>query len=300
MVQRDPLLQLYLLRVYVDGPLRTVFINDGSQADSYISAMIAAKSAALQFVATFDSTWTDNPSTETGKVIANIGINSYLYFYSVYMSMDLLYANRILQIDLYPQAYSNLTYSNHVGPAFYQINRLAVSMNSCFLDAHTSFLDSVLVQFRPDLIPSINASQPLRAFAQKPTYTQNGTVPGVLVCGLVGGEDCRIAKTVLTLSEEPCLYSSQETTPTSGTCCDFAGMQSKITDLTFPTANLACPIPNNNNQFPVWAIVVISIVVVVLLVTVTAVVVFVVRRKRHEEDEEETRPLSHEGKKTYN
>jgi hypothetical protein len=288
--QRDPLLLLYLLRVYVDGPLRNIFVKGTSSGPDFDNAMQAAKKVSLEYVRTLsgDNTWSDEPSTPTGQVLANIGLNSYLFFYSVYIAKDLGFENGLLTVDLYEQKYPNLTYSGHVGPAFYQINRLAVSMHSCYLTANVSFLDSVNVFLVPTLIPNINATQPLRAFAQKPTFSANGTIPDILICGNTNSKDCDIARQVLTVSNEVCLYSPHELEPLGAqtTCCDFQGMQQQIKDLTFPTTNLMCPA--TPYKFPEYAIILVSVGGGLLILLVPLIVFLVVRhRRKHKRGEED-------------
>jgi len=275
--QRDPLLQLYLLRVYQDGPLRNLFIETGGRGNEYNTAMVNAKVAALNLVRGYDSTWTDNPSTPTGQITSNIIITSFLFFYSVYITQDLLFSQGILYVDLYKQDYSSLTYSNHVGAALYQINRLAVSMHSCYLTPTQSFLNSVLVNLNPELLP-INRTQPLRAFAQKPTYNETGIIPLQLICGYFNGTDCNTAVTELTISTESCLFSDPSTYPASGSCCNFTGLQLLITDLSFPTnQNQVCPV---DSEFPMWIIITICVVVGLILFIFIAIGLFLTWRQR--------------------
>jgi len=222
-VQRDPNLLKYLRRLYVDKSLRFATINPSSQ---YNTVLTQAQNRAVNYVGA-DLQATINASPELATVISGTNSESFLHFYSNWILQTASIQGTVLSITLRDVGLPNeLKFPGHVGVALYQINRLATSMFSLFVNG-SSLLDQLYVNISAPL-PSGQTLFPLKAFTKRPTY-----VDGTANSGLICGQYCIPETPSLSLSSEQCMDDQNNIVA----FCDNAdfGNTGAFVDLTYPT-----------------------------------------------------------------
>jgi hypothetical protein len=215
-------------------------------------------------------------------VINRTDLQSFLFFYSVWMvdNLTLTYDEGFNNFTLFVQIHEpsgnacqhcDLAFQNHPGPALYQINRLAISMHSLFIN-DVSFLSRVTVQLSQP-VPGIGGSTfLLKDFTQKEVFNVSGPT-GAYIC-----EDCPYYLP-LTNSPESCVALNGSIVP----CVDITHLGSPYSDLSFETSlapKVTCtsePPPTRWWWWVVWLVV--AAVPTITIIIIASVVIYKKHKK---------------------
>jgi hypothetical protein len=147
----------------------------------------------------------DTSSLTVQSIVNNTDSQSFLHFYSNWIIQRMDFAGETLQVNIRTDDIpSQLQFEDHVGIAFYQVNRMATAMASCSINGQ-SVLDLIQVQADVAVPGTGEILFPLRAFSSRPVY--NGTYdPNDLLCGFY----CTTLTRTLSISAEPCLDDNDQ------------------------------------------------------------------------------------------
>lgn len=165
----------------------------------------------------------------------------------------------------------DLAFNLHPGPGLYQINRLAISMLSCYT-SEASFLDLVRVSLSvpiPDL--ESNTFIPLKAFTKKPIYGEFGILNSTdgqseRICDLY----CSETTPILSCSPELCFTIGGELTSNCNN--DLFSTVPPFTDLTYDcngvisSSSKSSSLQKNPYKPAMIAITVISGILIIVLI----------------------------------
>jgi len=192
----------------------------------------------------------------------------------------------VLSVVFAQPAYQDLWVKWNVGPALFQINRFATSMNSCFMNSTASFLDLVMVQLS-DPVPGLNGTLfPLKSFTLEPTYSTTGPIMNGDTIVRICSPFCQNYTLFLANSPEPVIdINLMETRDFNysawGTISPFTALNYDITIPPLaPLGSLSC-VSSNENHFLLWGLIGGAIALVIIVVVIMALIIRH-KRKRHE------------------
>jgi len=266
--QNSAPLMTYFLRIYRDADLRNAVAANADSLDE-------TRAAALARARTYSGL--ENPNGTLKEVMDKATEQSWLHFYSNWIIKSSNIDSPTWSIDVYLwNASAPLDFDSHPGPGLYQVNRLATSAFSCFVDNQTSFLD--LVRFNFD-IPIQNVDDgdylPLKAFTKKPVYTEQG--PALWPDGAANAicdPYCEKLTVYLTMSPEVCLD-----TDNNAVNCNYQGFAQvpPFTDLSYPNPMSAA---SSKKEIASEVIVIVLATLAAVLMVVSIVLLVVVVRQR--------------------
>jgi hypothetical protein len=141
-VQNNASLMLYFFRIYADQELRAAVAAQ--------SNLDAARQAARQRAVVYSNLY--NATGELADVMTNADEQSFLHFYSNWIIQNTTIDTETwtLFVTVRQDVPAELQFNLHPGPGLYQVNRLASSMYSCFVN-DTRFVDLVRVNLSVDI-----------------------------------------------------------------------------------------------------------------------------------------------------
>lgn len=219
----------------------------------------------------------NNPDHEAYELIyTHSNSESFLHFYSNWIVNAVSFDSVTNQINLgLFETQDSLDFELHPGVGLYQINRLAISLLSCYLEEGLSFLDLVKINITNYSIP--NVTQPVNdlvSFSKRPLYGSDGEINVNGTKARVCGAKCEITP-YLTNSPEPCLAPMN----TVNSSCDYVtfGNVPPFVDLNFE--NPPTHENSKSSKFRWYYAGIPAIIVFVILVIVLVVLIYK-RKKR--------------------
>jgi len=264
-------LMIYFLRIYQDADLRNAVASNADSLDE-------TRSAALGRARTYSGL--ENPNGTLKEVMDKATEQSWLHFYSNWIIKSFNIDSPTWSIDVYLWNVSApLDFNSHPGPGLYQVNRLATSAFSCYVDNQTTFLD--LVRFNFDIpIQDVDDGDylPLKAFTKKPVYTEKG--PANWADGAANAicdPYCEKLTVYLTMSPELCLDSNNKAIG-----CNDQGFAQvpPFTDLSYPTPSSSPSSSSGKKDVTSEVVIIVISTLASILLIATAVLLVVVVRQR--------------------
>jgi len=212
--QRSEATLRYLLRLYVDAPLRAATAGDDRAGVEQARRRVEEGVPGLDL------------RGKAADMIQSASAETFLHFYSNWivagMRLEQQGAGVRLLVHLRDDVPADLAFARHPGVGLYQVNRLASALAALTL-GDRPLLDAVEVQLS-QAVPGLpeGRAYPLRGFTRQPSFAVAG--PAGAMCGA----SCDLARH-LTRSGEPCRDGADRETECPASFEDIA----PFTDLTY-------------------------------------------------------------------